>query len=134
MKSLPALLVLWGAASIAAAAPPARTAGDVAMGWPTDTAALRPASAPERVPWLRSSTAARLFVERLPEDPHLARVRLLEAMAVIVARHGRRFDEPEWQAFFRGQDWYRPKSDFDPRSLSQGEQEALDLLFRRFTR
>ena len=105
------------------------TAGDVANGWPSDLASFPPGRSGS-VPWLRSATSARLFVHFLPPDRERASVRIVEALAMIAARHGQTFEDADWQTWFEGQPWYRPGQPYSPARLSQGEREAVDLLVR----
>ena len=49
----------------------------------------------------------------------------------IYARHGRRFDDPELQAYFDSQSWYNgtiPPGSFDTMSLSQTERTNIELI------
>lgn len=113
--------------------PPGPSAGDVAQGWASGLERLEPRDE-LRIPWLRSATAGRLFVHGLPEDPAGARARLVEATAMILARHGRRFEQPAWDDWFRSQDWYLPRPDYSAALLSEGEREAMDRLVQAWHR
>ena len=49
----------------------------------------------------------------------------------IYARHGRKFDDPELQAYFNSQSWYKGTIDpgsFDTMSLSQTERTNIELI------
>ena len=127
------LLTLLSGSDSLPLVPPGPTAGDLGAGWAAELAAIEP-RADARVPWLRSATSARLFVHRLPQDPQAARPRLVEAAAMILARHGRSFEHPAWDEWFRSQAWYEPGQDYAPGLLSEGEREALGLLTEAWER
>jgi hypothetical protein len=124
-----ALIALAGPPGALPLVPPGPTAGDLAEGWASDLETLRPRP-DERVPWLKSATAARLFLHALPSDDAEARPRIVEAVALLLARHGRTFEQPAWDGWFRAQAWYHPRPDYSPRLLSEGEREALDRLLQ----
>lgn len=113
--------------------PSGPSAGDFGDGWAAGFEAVEPRPGID-VPWLKSATAARLFVHELPEAAEEARPRLVEAAAMILARHGRRFEQPSWDDWFRSSDWYQPRSDYSPGLLSEGEREALDRLVQAWHR
>jgi hypothetical protein len=113
--------------------PAGPSAGDHGEGWAVSLDAIAP-QAGVGIPWLRSATSARLFVHELPAEAEAARPRLVEAAAMILARHGRRFEQPAWDDWFRKSDWYQPRVDYSPALLSEGEREALDRLVQAWHR
>jgi len=113
--------------------PPGPSAGDLGDGWAVGLDAVQPRP-DARIPWLRSATSARLFVHGLGEDPAAVRPQLVEAAAMILARHGRQFEQPGWNDWFRSQAWYQPRRDYSPALLSEGEREALDRLVQAWHR
>jgi len=113
--------------------PPGPSAGDLGDGWAAGLDAVQPRPG-VRIPWLKSATAARLFVAELPTEPAAARPRLVEAVAMILARHGRLFEQPGWDDWFRSTAWYLPRPDYSPALLSEGEREAMDRLVQSWHR
>ena len=61
----------------------------------------------------------------------LSKSQLRLARNEIYARHGRKFDDPELQAYFNSQSWYKGTIDpgsFDTMSLSQTERTNIELI------
>ena len=135
LATLASLLLLTGpvVAAPLPLVPPGPSAGDHARGWVAGLEAVEPRPGAQ-VPWLRSATAARIHVHSLPSSAEEARPRLVEAAAMILARHGRPFEQPAWDDWFRSRSWYQARPDYSPGLLSEGEREALDLLLQAWSR
>jgi hypothetical protein len=46
----------------------------------------------------------------------------------VFARHGRKFESPDLQAFFKSQPWYQPRNDFSRKKLDRGDRINIKLV------